>query len=306
MDSFVIPFQEIAYGGILRPSYRGSGIITNRLACGKPNLMNITSKDSPKKRTEEVEYKIRSVFVPRAGCYLLFPDYKQIELWIAAFLSKDAVMMDALLSGKDLHALTAKACFGHLSDFEKSYTRYRKLGKIINFAILYGAGAGAVMDQTGLGYNEAIQVLERFWALYKGLNTYNKKLYDEANAKGFIVNAWGRVFRFESGSEYKAMNTMVQSFCAEVMKRAMINVDNLFEKHWVQAFLQLSIHDELGIEVSNQYNCKEILADIIKAMQGDFHTKLGMPVPFPVSPALAETTWYDKIELNPVTFSPQT
>jgi DNA polymerase-1 len=302
IENFVIPFQEIAYEGILRPNYRSSGTITNRLSCGKPNLMNITSKDSPKKRTDEVEYRIRSVFIPRDGHYLLFPDYKQIELWIAAFLSQDSVLMDALISGKDIHAITALACFGMLPDFEKNYSKYRKLGKIINFAVLYGAGAGAIMDQTGLSFGESTLILQKFWGLYKGLAVYNKKLYFEAQEKGFITSLWGRIFRFESGSAYKAMNTMVQSTCAEIIKHAMINVNYLLEKKWPLAHLQLSIHDELGIEVPNHYGKKEILKDIISAMQSDFHKRIGMPNPFPVSPALAEKTWYDKIELDPITF----
>lgn len=305
IDDFLVPLKRMAYNNILHPNFR-VGPITGRLSCSEPNLMNITSPESPKKRTDEVDYLLRSIFIPRKNMGLYFPDYSQIEVWLAAFLSQDPVLMDALLSGKDMHTITCKALFGMRPDYEKEFKKYRKLAKIVNFAIQYGGGAGAVSIQAQCSYQEAQDMIAKYWGLYSGLKRWCDSRSREARETGSITNVFGRIYHFDQEFCYKAPNTDIQGTAAEIIKRAMINVDDLFEDPLFKdkTFLNLTIHDELGIEYGNGINEKLLYRAVIRQMQAEFHKLCKLPFPFKVGPAIAPKNWFDKIELDPVTLEP--
>ncbi len=311
LDSFIKPFETLSYYNRLHPNYNTNGPVTGRPSCSKPNLLNITSKDSPKKKTEEVDYTLRKIFVPDTDCLLYFFDYNQIELWLAAFFSKDELLMQALLKGWDRHSITAKALFGDRPDYDTNPKKYRKLGKIINFGIQYGAGARRVMEMIeGCTFDEASDILRVYWRTYHGLRKWSDNIIQEARETGCITNPFGRVYYFTDETAHNAPNCMIQGTNAEITKRAMINVNNLF-RNWEspsdrKPALQLCIYDELGMEIPKECHSKFLMYSIIKEMQADFHTlkELNIPIPFPVNPSITSINWYEKTELDPTTLEP--
>ncbi len=296
LSAFVLPFQELSKeDGLLHPTYITCGPITGRISCTKPNLMNISNSGI---KSGDVELRVRELFIPRKGHVFYFPDYSQIEVWLAAYISKDKIMMDALAGGLDMHKKFADNFFGDRKDYEERKEYYRKRTKIATFATLYGGGAPAIMQTASLSENEAANFQQEFRGFYKELHQYSRDLARMGEKFGFIVDNFGRNYPITKDEGYKALNYMIQGSAAGVMKRALINVDGLFRVDWPGAELLLNIHDELGIEVPMKYHSKKLMRDIIKAMQGNFHTYFGMPRPFDVSMAWTATRWNEKKEIE--------
>jgi len=299
VSTFIKPFKETSIdtsqGKILRPNYRTVGTVTGRISCAKPNLMNISSNDSIK-RVSDTMYRARECFIPRDNHVLLFFDYSQIEVWITAFLSGDEVMIDYLMSGGDLHAKTGEACFSYKPDYDDNITGYRKKGKTINFGSIYGMGANLLMKSIDSTYAEADKALSLFWSTYIGLDAYRGELSDEIKEKGKIINPFGRELFMYSDIAYRGLNYMVQGSAAEVIKRALINVNAVIKN--TPCKLVLNIHDELCIEVPTNYYNKFFMRSIITAMKADFHTYFGMPKPFGISVEYTKTNWAEKQKVN--------
>jgi DNA polymerase I-like protein with 3'-5' exonuclease and polymerase domains len=147
-------------------------------------------------------------------------------------------------------------------------------------------------------FDEARDFRDAFYAQYKTLSEYGKTLAEIGEAVGIIVDPFGRNYPIDRAFSYKALNYMVQGSAAGVMKRALINLDNLFQKKWPGTNLLLAIHDEVCIEVPLKYHSKQIMRDIIEAMQGDFHKYFGMPKPFKVSMSWTSKRWSEKKEIE--------
>lgn len=297
LDSFIVPFKENAIQGILHPNFNTCGPVTGRLSCSNPNLMNITSKDSNKNKSE-VDYRVRECFVPRDGHLLYYFDYSQIEIWILAFSSGDPLMVSALLEGVNMHTLTANNIYGNFPDFKANFDKYRKSAKIVNFAIPYGGGPAAIAVQAGCTYDEARLLFNGYWNTYKGVKQFNDTLIEEIARYGFTRDQFGRCYFLEPNQAYKALNYRIQGPASTVMKRAMIEVAKLFATKWKGCRILLSIHDELVMEIPMRFHCKELVEDIIRAMQNDSHTYIGMPKPFIVEPSFTTTNWLEKKALH--------
>jgi DNA polymerase-1 len=299
LNTFIIPFREtsvqIGSDKILRPSYNSVGVITGRISCSKPNLMNISSDDSVKK-VSDTSYRSRECFIPRDGCKLCFFDYKQIEVWIAAFLSRDETMMKYLLEGGDLHSYTSYAVYGSRPDYNENLKAYRKKGKTLNFGSIYGMGAKGFMLQVGCSYNEALEAHAMFWDTYKGLSNYSTFLSDEVSNLGYIINPFERKYYMESKIAYRALNFMIQGSAAEIMKRAMINVSKFISG--TKAKFLLTIHDEICIEIPTGMINRNFIGKIISEMKSNFHERIGIPIHFGVEVAITSTNWADKKELK--------
>jgi len=298
LNSFILPFKNVSTRDnktgwkILRPNFRTVGVITGRISCSKPNLMNISSDDSAKKVSEETAYRARECFIPREGYTYLFMDYSQIELRVAAYLSQDEVMMEALEEGGDIHTMTAEACFSSQADYQEEKKHYRKSAKVVNFGILYGMGNRAVRDAAKCSFSEAESILYKYWNKYTGLAEYNSSLKEQIDYKGYVKNPFGRTYYMKPEQSYKALNYMVQGSSAEVMKRAMINVYRHIKN--LDAQLILTVHDEICIELSNKYLLKNFALRIKRLMQSDLHTYFNMPEPFGVEAAVTKSNWAEK------------
>jgi DNA polymerase-1 len=323
---------------VLHPNYKATGTITGRLSCSDPNLMQVASETTGRRKAD-IQSRPREAFGPRPDCYWYLPDYSQIEVWIFAFRSGEEKMQQALLSGHDFHGTIAKQVFGKYPDFETNYDYYRKCAKLIMFAKLYGGGpakiagllkvrdkwvcreatceasydepldfcseCGEVEPLRFSAIDQAKVFIETYETNLPGVPEFMSRLMTQASREGTILNPFGREYAFEPDFAYKAVNYLIQGTAADVMKNALIHVDEMLQRKWNdEPRLLLTIHDEIIVEVPKWLHSKRLMTDIIRAMQKDQH-KLKLPVPLPVEMKVVKpgdrwnnTTKFDK-DLNP-------
>lgn len=302
LNSFILPFKANSFEEngyrTLHPSFNTCGPVTGRLSCSNPNLQNITSSTSPGRKSD-VEFRARECFVPRKGCAWLLDDYSQVEIWVAAFLSKDKLMMETLLAGNSVHDLTCDKVFGHKEDFATNRAMYRKFAKIVNFSMLYGSGPKALSELLGIDEDDAAEYWKGFWNTYVGMSRYNEMLKRTVRTDGHVKDVFGRPYFVETKFAYKALNYMVQGTAAGILKRAMLNADAYLKKACPQASMLLTIHDELCFEIPTEALTGDLVEGIEKAMSGEFHKLLGMPSPFKVESSVAYENWGKKEKWQP-------
>ena len=311
ISSFLKPYDKFKARDdkgdwILHPSFKQCGPVTGRYSCGDPSLMCVASEDTIRNMTQ-VEYKPKRVLGPRDGYLWYLPDYKQIEVWVFAFLAQDKVMMDILLSGRDLHGEIARQIWGSEPDFEDGFSSYRKRAKLILFCKFYGGGANKVLfllNQEGRDLKrkyviqEAEQFIKDFEEKLPGVALYMKRVMNEVEREGVIYNPFGRMYKIDPDHSYKGTNYMIQGTSADIMKTAMLNVYDLFQKKWKGCYILITLHDELILEIPFKYHSKKLMRDIVEAMQGDFHTIINCPKPLPISMEIARDRWSNAKEVK--------
>jgi DNA polymerase-1 len=228
---------------------------TGRLASSDPNLQNIPV------RTERGR-KLRQAFVPRqpdehGKWVLLAADYSQVELRIMAHFSKDAGMVSAFAEGRDIHASTAAIVFG--VEEEDVDRELRSRAKAINFGLLYGMGPGRLARETGLSVPEAREFIERYFDSFPNVRTWIDHTLEEARERGYVETLAGRRrrtpdinsenSRIRSAAENAAVNSPIQGSAADIIKRAMINLEQELSSSDLSALMLLQVHDELVLEV---------------------------------------------------------
>ncbi len=241
--------------GRIHCSFSQVSAATGRLASSDPNLQNIPVR-SERGRT------LRRAFVPREpdehGTWVfLAADYSQIELRVMAHLSGDPSMIEAFQRGDDIHASTAARLFGvDPKDVDRTL---RSRAKVINFGLLYGMGPHRVARETGMDLAEAKDFIERYFAAFPTVRQWMDHLLETALDKGYVETLLGRRrrvpdigsknSRVRSFAENAAINTPVQGSAADIIKRAMIDVDRALGTSGLQAQMLLQVHDELLFEV---------------------------------------------------------
>ncbi len=266
---------------ILHPNFKQTGTVTGRLSCSDPNLMQVASETTGRRKAD-IQSRPREAFGPRPGYLWYLPDYSQIEVWLFAFLSKEEKMQVALLSGADYHGDIAKKVFGKRPDFQEHKDYYRKCAKLIMFAKLYGGGLAKLAGLLKMGRDQAAEFIDQYERELPGVGRYMKTMIEKARDDGEIFNVYGRRYEFEPHYAYRATNYEIQGTAADVMKNAMINVDHMLETETQRmAYLLLTIHDELCIEVPYELHSVRLMTKIVEAMQMD-QKLLGLPVPLPV------------------------
>jgi DNA polymerase I len=289
----------------LHPNYNSNGPVTGRISCTKPNLMNISNTGTKK---SYVKYLARNCFAPRQDKsrkkkVFFFADYDQVEVWIAMFLSKDELGMKMLLDGADMHGDMARKLWGHLYDFSdaETFKKWRKKAKLCLFGLIYGAGTGAIQNTVGCTMEEAKEIRTIFWRTFTGLKRFFDHCSEAVGSQGFVTNPFGRRYYVDSKTPYKALNYMVQGTASEIMKRALINIENnlqnLLATKGIFAELLLTIHDEICVEGYLE-DKKPVIDAIIEAMQGNFHEYLEMPQPFTAGVDICEVSWGEKEEVD--------
>jgi DNA polymerase-1 len=238
----------------LHTKYLQTGTTTGRMASADPNLQNIPIRS-------ERGRAIRDAFVASPGYTLLALDYSQIELRIAAFLSGDEKLCDIFRSGRDVHTEVAARVFAvapNLVDREM-----RRRAKIINFGILYGMGVNALRTQLGTSSAEAHQFYDDYFEQFTGLAEYLENTKGFARKHGYTETYFGRRRQFagmksslpfvRAQAERMAINAPIQGTQADVIKLAMVRINELFEKEKIRddAHLLLQVHDELVFEIKN-------------------------------------------------------
>ena len=235
--------------GRVHTTFNQNGAATGRLSSTEPNLQNIPIRSA-------VGREIRKAFVPEPGKVLLDADYSQIELRLLAHLSGDETMVGAFLSGKDIHAITAAKIFDVPENQVTS--DMRAAAKTVNFSIAYGVSGFGLARGLGIGVAEAQCYIDEYYAEYPGVRRYLEGLVASAVEKGYTETLYGRrrnIPELKSPNrnirnfgERIAMNTPVQGTAADIIKMAMIRVNNGFRQAGLQSRLVLQVHDELIVE----------------------------------------------------------
>jgi DNA polymerase-1 len=230
------------------------GAVTGRMASERPGLQNIPI------RTERGR-AIRNAFIAPPGYTLLALDYSQIELRLAAILSKDEKLIEIFKSGRDVHREVAAAVFGVAP--EKVDAEMRRRAKIINFGILYGMGVNALKTQLGTSIAEAHQFSDDYFSTFKALAEYLESTRGFARKNGYTETLFGRRRQFpemksplpyvRAQAERMAINAPIQGTQADIIKLAMVRIDEMLVAEGVreEAHLLLQVHDELVYEIAD-------------------------------------------------------
>jgi DNA polymerase-1 len=236
--------------GRVHTHFSQAAVVTGRLASSDPNLQNIPV------RSEEGR-KIRTAFIAPPGCSIVSADYSQIELRIMAHLSSDERLLDAFANGEDVHRATAGEIFG-VTPLEVGPDQ-RRVAKSINFGLIYGMSAFGLARQLGLERSAAQTYIERYFNRYPGVALYMEEAREMARQKGYVETAFGRRLWFpeirssngnrRQGAERAAINAPMQGTAADLIKLAMIAVQNWLEKSALKSRMVLQVHDELVLEV---------------------------------------------------------
>lgn len=200
-------------------------------------------------------WSIRRCFIPSPGNSIVACDYQAQELRVLAAISKDTNMQQAFRENADLHTLTASA--SGVS---------RKVGKTVNFAYVYGSGAGNIAETCDITVPKAREVIQGFERTYPGVKKLSDRLQQQAKAKGYIVTAFGRVIRTDADRPYAALNYMVQSSSRDITAQALLRLD----KAGFTPYLRLPIHDEILAEVP-EGQAKGAAEKIARIMEQELH-----------------------------------
>ncbi len=242
--------QQVAADGRIHGKLNQTVAATGRLSSTDPNLQNIPIRT-------ELGQKIRSAFIPAKGMKLLSADYSQLELRILAHVTHDEVMMAAFLNNEDIHAQTAKLVFGEGTPQEMR--ERRRMAKIVNFGIAYAVEAYGLSQRVDLTVQEAKKVIADYFETYKGIRRYMDETPLKAKEQGYIASIFGRRrplpsindrnYTVRSRAEREAINMPIQGSASDIMKIAMLKVENALRREGFQAKLIMQIHDELLIEL---------------------------------------------------------
>ncbi len=249
-----LPEQIDASTGRVHTSYHQAVAATGRLSSTDPNLQNIPIR-SPEGR------RIRQAFIAPPGQRLLAADYSQIELRIMAHLSGDEGLLRAFAEDRDIHQATAAEVFGVALDQVSG--EQRRSAKAINFGLIYGMSAFGLARQLGIARGAAQSYVELYFARYPGVRRYMDATREQARRDGYVETVFGRRLylpeirsrnrQLQQYAERSAINAPMQGTAADIIKRAMIEIDAWCQRPEVHAKLLMQVHDELVLEVAEDY-----------------------------------------------------
>jgi DNA polymerase-1 len=235
--------------GRIHTRFNQMAATTGRLSSDTPNLQNIPVRS-------EVGKTVRRAFIPRPGWVFLVADYSQIELRVLAHMSRDPGLVEAFVSGGDVHTATASRVFGVEPELVTSEMRRR--AKTINFGLLYGMEAFGLADRLGISREEARHHIEEYFAQFPNVKAFMDGVVTQARNQGYTTTLFGRRrylpelksdnFRIRQMGERMALNAPVQGTAADIIKRAMIDLDAALRQAGMESTLLLQVHDELILE----------------------------------------------------------
>lgn len=263
-----LPEQINPRTGRIHTSYHQAVAATGRLSSTDPNLQNIPIRTAEGRR-------IRQAFVAPKGYKLLAADYSQIELRIMAHLAKDESLLEAFRNGRDVHKATAAEVFG--VPLDEVTADQRRSAKAINFGLIYGMSAFGLAKQIGCDRKQAQAYIDVYFARYPGVLAYMERTREQASEQGFVETLFGRRLylpdihaknqALRKGAERTAINAPMQGTAADIIKRAMVRVDNWLSESGLDAKVILQVHDELVLEVREDLVAQ--VSEQIKLLMGD-------------------------------------
>jgi len=280
--------KEIQADGRIHTTFQNLVTATGRLSSTEPNLQNIPVRT-------DLGAEIRKMFVPGPGCVLVDADYSQIELRVLSHIAGDESMRRAFCTGADIHTATAAQVFG--VPLESVTPLQRRHAKAVNFGIVYGISEFSLAEDIGVSRYEAKAYIDNYLNNYQGVRAYMKKVVEDARSIGYTETLYGRRryipelkssnFNIRSGAERVALNTPIQGTAADIIKLAMIRVENALNEAFPEAKLLLQVHDELIVE------CPEAMAPqvaelVSREMQGV--AQLSVPL---TAEAKFGKSWYE-------------
>jgi DNA polymerase I len=262
--------------GRLHTSFSQTGTATGRLSSSDPNLQNIPIRS-------ELGREIRAAFVAEKGKILLSADYSQIELRIMAHFSKDPVLIDAFRNGEDIHARTAQEVFG-VGPLAQT-AEHRRAAKAINFGIIYGLSPFGLAQQLGIEQKEAAKFINAYFTRYRGVKEYLDNILAETRKICMAKTLFGRIrpipeinspqMQLRNFAERTALNSPLQGTAADLIKLAMIRIDQRLAAEKFEAKMILQVHDELLFEAPVKERAK--LEKLVQEEMEGVH-KLNVPL----------------------------
>lgn len=267
--------------GRIHTDFVQTGTATGRLSCRDPNLQNIPVRN-------EAGRRIRSSFTAPEGKVLISADYAQIELVVLAHLSGDKNMRQAFIEGTDVHKATAALIFGVKP--EEVTAEMRRTAKTINFGVIYGMSAFRLANDLGISRTQAAQFISSYDQLYAGITNFKAQTILNAETNGYVETILGRrrpIMNINSrnkvekaGAERMAINTPVQGSAADIVKKAMIEVDSALKEMNNGAKLLLQVHDELILECPDE---QKTIEETIALVKDKMENAVKLNVPLRVS-----------------------
>ena len=240
--------------GRIHTSYNQTGSATGRISSSDPNLQNIPIRT-------ELGRQVRKAFVADGSDWLLFSaDYSQIELRVLAHLSRDEGLLEAFKRGEDIHSSTASLMFD--TPIDQVNSDMRRIAKVLNFGVIYGLSAHGISQQTGFSREEGIHFIETYFAKYPGISEYLEGVKAKTRECQFVETVMGRRryvpdinasnFNVRGAAERMAINMPIQGTAADIMKLAMIKVQDRLEREKMRTKMLLQVHDELVFEAPRE------------------------------------------------------
>jgi DNA polymerase-1 len=265
--------------GRVHTSYNQTVTATGRLSSSDPNLQNIPIRG-------EEGSRIRQAFIPEKGWSMVSADYSQIELRLLAHFSQDETLIKAFQDDEDIHTRTASEIFG--VPMEKVTPPMRREAKVINFGIVYGMSPYGLSQQLGTEPKIAQAYIDEYFKKYSGVQTYIEKSLEDARQKGYVMTLLHRrrylpdihstTAAVRQASERMAINTPLQGTAADIIKVAMIRIQNRIEELGLSTKMTMQVHDELVFEIPEEELQKTLLM-----IQNDMETVMELSVPLKVS-----------------------
>jgi DNA polymerase-1 len=278
----------IAPDGRIHCAFNQTGAATGRISSERPNMQNIPV------RTEEGR-TIRRAFVAAPGCTFVVADYSQIELRILAHLSGDAGLLEAFASGADIHTATAARVFGLAA--EEVTPDLRRRAKMINFGLLYGMEAYGLGQRLEIPAETAKEHMDAYFAQFPEVAAFMQGIVSRARGDGFTTTILGRRrylpelasdnFRLRQAAERMALNAPIQGSAADIIKKAMVRLDDELAGRHPAASLLLQVHDELVIEVP-EAEAEAVARHTREIMEGVVALRVPLRVDLGMGPSLAE------------------
>lgn len=280
--------DKVASDGRIHSSFNQTETRTGRISSTEPNLQNIPV------RTERGR-EFRRFFKAREGCVLVDADYSQIELRVLAHISGDAAMRQAFTDNVDIHTVTASEVFGVPVDMVTPLMRSR--AKAVNFGIVYGIGAFSLSKDIGVTVREAQKYIDNYLAHFSSVDSYMKEVIEQAKSDGYVSTLEGRRRYLPELSasnrntrafgERVARNAPIQGTAADIIKIAMVRVDERLKREGLEARLILQVHDELIVEAPAFESMQ-----VAMLLQEEMENAVKLSVPLIAEASMGET-WYD-------------
>src|SRR5438067_6604382 len=279
---------QIAEDGRIHGQLNQTVTATGRLSSSEPNLQNIPIRT-------ELGRRIRRAFIAEKGHKLISADYSQLELRLLAHVTHDPVMLDAFQKNDDIHERTARLVFN--AKTKEELKEARRFAKIVNFAIAYAIEPFGLSQRVGITRKEAKKVIDDYYATYKGVRRYREEIPKQARELGHVRSIYGRIRpipgindrngNIRNRAEREAINHPIQGSASDIVKLAMLHVDDAIKREGLKARMLMQVHDELLIEAP-----KEEAERVAELLRREMEEAVELDVPLKVEVGIGDN-WMD-------------